>query len=254
MQEKPNEANDACVEATAKDDAQAANAATTGTKEQEQEPVADASIAGEDTPTETPKKTDVSDNASAHQTSESGGMTSYIPSFGFGTSSRSSKESVPGWTPSTSDDPGMRESGDDKTADEAEGGAEKSVEDDSPHEDESKTPREKASSYGSYIPSFGLSSFSTGKSKDATKSKGKALEEEGDNGDAKEATEGKDKVTEGHEDDVESKVAGEDEENPPEEDRDAGEAKDETKKEKEKKPEVEKKDVNTAGLEDPFVD
>ena len=255
VQEKSNENMSGSAEATAKDNAQAANPATSGAKEkeQEQEQVSDSSMAGKDTPTETSKKTDVSDIASAHRAPESGGMTSYIPSFGFGTSSRSSKESVPGWTPSTSDDPGMRESGDDKTADEAEGGAEKSAEDASPYEDESKTPREKASSYGSYIPSFGLSSFSTGKSKDATKSKGKAPEEKRDGVDAKEATEGKDKVTEEHENDIETEAVAENGEEAPEKDRDGGEAKYETENDKEKKPEV-GKDANTAGLEDPFVD
>ena len=229
------------------------NPTTSGTKEKDQDQVTDASIAGEDTPTETSKMTDVSDIASPHRAPESGGMTSYIPSFGFATSSRSSKESVPGWTPSTSDDPGMRESGDDKTADEAEGGGEKSAEDGSPYEDESKTPKEKTSSYGSYIPSFGLSSFSTGKSKESTKSKGKAPEEKRDDYEAEEATEGKDKVTEEHENDIETEAVAENEEEAPEKDRDAGEAKDETENDKEKKPGV-GKDANTAGLEDPFVD
>ena len=251
VHEKPNEDEKRGAEATAKDDAQAKDPATSRTKEQEE--VTEASLTGEDTPTETPRKTDVSDNASGHRAPESGGMTSYIPSFGFGTSSRSSKESVPGWTPSTSDDPGMRESGDDKTADEAEAGTEKSVEDDSAHEGETNTPKEKASSsYGSYIPSFGLSSFSTGKS---TQSKGKAPEERRDDGDTKESTEGKDKgkAAEDDEIDLEKKALADNQEEVPGEERDEGKAKDERENDKENKAEVEK-DPNTAGLEDPFVD
>lgn len=243
VQEKPDENLNGLAEATTKDDADVVNPAILATKGQEQEQITAASTAGEDTPTETPKKTNVSASDTTHQAPESGGMTSYIPSFGFGSSSRSSKESVPGWTPSTSDDPGLRESGDDKTADEAEGGAEKSAEDESSQEEESKTPKEKVSSYGSYIPSFGFSSLSGSKSKEATKSGEKAPEEKGDDGNAKEATESKEKATEDHESDVEA----------PEEDKDAGEAKEQTENDKAKKAEIDK-DANTAGLEDPFVD
>ena len=244
VQEKPDENLDGDAEATTKDDADAVNPAISGTKGQEQEQVMGASPAGDETPTETPKKTDVSANATTHEAPESGGMTSYIPSFGFGSSSRSSRDSVPGWTPSTSDDPGLRESGDDKTAEEDEGGAEKSAEEESSHDEESKTPKEKASSYGSYIPSFGFSSLSGSKSRAVTESKGKAPEERrNDGGDAKEATESREQATEDQEKDVEA----------PEEGQDAGEAKGETENDKEKKPEVDK-NANTAGLEDPFVD
>ena len=243
MQEKPNEKLDGRGEATTKDDTDAVNPAVPGTKGQEQEQGTGASTAGEDTPTETSKKTDVSANATTHQAPESGGMTSYMPSFGFGSSSRSSKESVPGWTPSTSDDPGLRESGDDKTADEAEGGAEKWAEDESTHEEESKTPKEKAPSYGSYIPSFGFGTLSGSKSKEGAESKEKAPEEKVGDGDAKKATESKWKATEDQKNDVQA----------PEEDKDAGEAMKQTDNEKGKKAEVDK-DANTAGLEDPFVD
>ena len=249
VQGKPDDKSDGGAEATIEDDAK------TGTKEQEQEQeqVTGASTAGEVTPTETPKKTDVSADATSHQAPESGGMTSYIPSFGFGSSSRSSKESVPGWTPSTSDDPGLRESGDDKTADEAEGGVEQSAEDDSTHEEESKTPKEKASSYGSYIPSFGFSSLSGSKSKGLTERKEKAPEDTRDIGDAKDATESKGKATEEPETAVETKAVPENEEEALEKDKDVGEANEQTENDKEKKAEVEK-DANTAGLEDPFVD
>ena len=244
VQEKPDEDLDGDAEATTKDDADAVNAVISGTKGQEQEQVMGASPAGEETPTETPKKTDVSANATTHEVPESGGMTSYIPSFGFGSSSRSSRDSVPGWTPSTSDDPGLRESGDDRTADEAEGGAEKSAEEESSHDEESKTPKEKASSYGSYIPSFGFSSLSGSKSRAVTESKGKAPEEKrNDDGDAKEATESKEQPTKEQEDKTEA----------PGENNDADEAKEQTENDKEWKAEVDK-DPNTAGLEDPFVD
>ena len=251
VQEKPNENTDDSAAATTKD--------AQPVKEQEQEQVTEASTAGEDTPTETPKTTEAPDNASANRAPESSGMTSYIPSFGFGTSSRSSKDSVPGWTPSTSDDPGHRESGDDKTADEAEGAG--AAEDASGHEDESKTPKEKASSsYGSYIPSFGLGNFSGGKSKEAGKGKGKAPEDEkrDDGGNAKEdGSQGKDNPTEEHDSDDENKSVAEDKEGTSEEggDGDAGgEARDETENDKVKKADVEKKVANTADLEDPFVD
>lgn len=243
VQEKPDENLDGSAEATTKDDVNAVKPTISGTKGQEQEQVTGAVTAGEDTPTETPMKTDVSPNATTHEAPESGGMTSYIPSFGLGSSSRSSKESVPGWTPSTSDDPGLRESGDDKTADEAEGGAEQSTEEESSHEEESKTPREKASSYGSYIPSFGFSSLSGSKSKEVTKNKGKAPEDKGDNDDAKEATESKEQATEDPENEIEAPKEGED----------AGEAKEQTENDEEKKADV-NRDANTAGLEDPFVD
>ena len=243
VQEKPDENLNGPAETTTKDDAEAVNPAISATKGQEQEQVTAASTAGEDTPTEAPKKTDVSASDTTQQAPESGGMTSYIPCFGFGSSSRSSKESVPGWTPSTSDDPGLRESGDDKTADEAEGGAEKSAEDESSQEEESKTPKEKVSSYGSYIPSFGFSSLSGSKSKEATKSKEKAWEEKGGDGDAKEATESKETATEDRGNEVEA----------PGEEKDAGEAKEQTENGKAKKADIDK-DGNTAGLEDPFVD
>ena len=243
VQETPDESSNGRAEATTKDDADTVNPAISGAKGQEQEQVMGASTAGEDTPTETQKNTNISAIVNTYQAPESGGMTSYIPSFGFGSSSRSSKESVPGWTPSTSDDPGLRESGDDKTADEAEGGVEKSGEDESIHEEESKTPKEKASSYGSYIPSFGFSNLSGRKFKEVTEGKEKAPEKKGDDGDAKEATENKGKATEEQENDVEA----------PKEDKSTGEASQQTNNDTEKKAKG-VKDSNTAGLEDPFVD
>ena len=103
----------------------------------------------------------------AENAPETGGLTSYIPSFGFGSSSKSSKESAPQITPTTSDDPGHTESGEDKPGDEASESVKQSPENSQDHDEESKTPKEKTSGYGSYIPSFGFSSSSATKAKEA---------------------------------------------------------------------------------------
>ena len=122
----------------------------------------------ETTPTATPNETE---QPAGESMDRPGGIMSYIPSIGFGASSISSRDSVPGRTPSTSDDPGQRESGDDKTADERESETENSAKATPMNDEGSRTPKEKSSGYGSYISSFGISSMSAGKGKEKIEDK-----------------------------------------------------------------------------------
>ena len=146
------------------------------------EEVPDATKSAEDATTDVPKDAEVSGGKLAEKAPESGGMSSYIPSFGLGSASKSSKESIPEITPTTSDDPDPLEVGDDKPADDSTESAKKSAEDTPCNEEGSKTPKEKASGYGSYIPSFGFGGSSATKAKlvgvEGSSKEGEANEDE----------------------------------------------------------------------------
>ena len=109
---------------------------------------------------------------SAGKAPETGGMSSYIPSFGWGSASKSSKESITEVTPTTSDDPDPLEGGHDKPADGSTKSIDQSAGDTPRNEEGSTTPKEKASTYSSYIPSFGFGGLSGSKAKDLEAGKG----------------------------------------------------------------------------------
>jgi hypothetical protein len=125
-------------------------------------------------------------------------MSSYIPSFGWGSASKSSKESNAEVTPTTSDDPDPLQGGHDKPADGSTKSIEQSAEDTPRNGEGSPTPKEKASAYSSYIPSFGFGGLSGSKAEALEAGEGDKEGEAQDAGeDGKDAKEGND-TRDGH--------------------------------------------------------
>ncbi|KAL2040043.1 hypothetical protein N7G274_007446 [Stereocaulon virgatum] len=130
---------------------------------------------------------------SAEKAPEPGGMSSYIPSFGWRSASKSSKDSIAEVTPTTSDDPDPLECGHIKPADGSMKPIQQSAEDTPRNEEGSTTPKEKASTYSSYVPSFGFGGFSSRKAEDLEAGEGdEEGKAQGAREDGKDAKEGND--------------------------------------------------------------